>query len=173
MNIILSGCSGGGKSTLLAALAQRGYACVPEPGRRIVDAAAPDDPILPWHNAALFNATCMQMAIIDHRLATGLTFFDRSLLDAACAFARRGVLPADVALAIQTCRYHPTVYLTPPWPEIYQQDATRRHGFAEAVAEYDALRDWLPAWGYRIRDIPQLPVDDRVAWLCADVPTGG
>jgi predicted ATPase len=173
MNIILSGCSGGGKSTLLAALAQRGYACVPEPGRRIVDAAAPDDPILPWHNAALFNATCMQMAIVDHRLATGLTFFDRSLLDAACAFARRGVLPADVALAIQTCRYHPTVYLTPPWPEIYQQDVTRRHGFAEAVAEYDALRDWLPVWGYRTRDIPQLPVDDRVAWLCANLPTGG
>ena len=34
--IILSGCSGGGKSTLLAELARRGFATVEEPGRRIV-----------------------------------------------------------------------------------------------------------------------------------------
>ena len=33
---VLSGCSGGGKSTLLAALARRGFATVEEPGRRIV-----------------------------------------------------------------------------------------------------------------------------------------
>ncbi len=169
MNIVLSGCSGAGKSSLLAALAQRGFACVPEPGRRIVAAAAPDDPVLPWHDIALFNAACMQMAIADHRMATGLTFFDRSLLDAACTFARRGPLPADMALALQTFRYHPTVYLTPPWRGLYQQDVARRHGFAEAVAEYDALRDWLPIWGYQTRDMPRLCVAERLAWVLAEV----
>jgi len=34
--VIISGCSGGGKSTLLAELGRRGYAVVEEPGRRIV-----------------------------------------------------------------------------------------------------------------------------------------
>ena len=34
--VIISGCSGGGKSTLLAELARRGYRVVEEPGRRIV-----------------------------------------------------------------------------------------------------------------------------------------
>ena len=34
--VILSGCSGGGKSTLLDELARRGHAVVAEPGRRIV-----------------------------------------------------------------------------------------------------------------------------------------
>ncbi|SEI08083.1 AAA domain-containing protein [Rhizobium tibeticum] len=34
--VILSGCSGGGKSTLLAELAKRGFAVAEEPGRRIV-----------------------------------------------------------------------------------------------------------------------------------------
>jgi predicted ATPase len=172
MNIVLSGCSSGGKSTLINALARRGYATVPEPGRRIVDAAAPDNPVLPWHDIARFGTACVQMAITDHRTARGLTFFDRSLLDAACGFARRGPLPADVALALQTCRYHPTVYLTPPWPQIYQQDAARRHGFAEAVAEYDALRDWLPVWGYHTQDIPRVSVVDRVTWLLAQVHGG-
>jgi predicted ATPase len=35
--IVISGCSGGGKSTLVAELARRGYASVEEPGRRIVE----------------------------------------------------------------------------------------------------------------------------------------
>ena len=34
--VVVSGCSGGGKSTLLAELALRGYAVFPEPGRQIV-----------------------------------------------------------------------------------------------------------------------------------------
>jgi predicted ATPase len=34
--VILSGCSGGGKSTLLAEFGRRGHSIVEEPGRRIV-----------------------------------------------------------------------------------------------------------------------------------------
>ena len=37
---VISGCSGGGKSTLLMELARRGHAVVDEPGRRIVQAGA-------------------------------------------------------------------------------------------------------------------------------------
>src|SRR5690606_38947729 len=34
--IVLSGCSGGGKSTLLSEMSRRGYSVQPEPGRQIV-----------------------------------------------------------------------------------------------------------------------------------------
>jgi predicted ATPase len=34
--VVISGCSGGGKSTLLAELGRRGHSTVEEPGRRIV-----------------------------------------------------------------------------------------------------------------------------------------
>jgi predicted ATPase len=34
--VVISGCSGGGKSTLIAELGRRGYPVVEEPGRRIV-----------------------------------------------------------------------------------------------------------------------------------------
>jgi predicted ATPase len=33
---VISGCSGGGKSSLLAELARRGFATIEEPGRRVV-----------------------------------------------------------------------------------------------------------------------------------------
>ena len=36
VRVVISGCSGGGKSTLLAELGARGYAVFEEPGRAIV-----------------------------------------------------------------------------------------------------------------------------------------
>lgn len=47
--VVLSGCSGGGKSSLLAALARRGHAVVEEPGRRIVaEETRSGGSALPW-----------------------------------------------------------------------------------------------------------------------------
>ena len=87
--VILSGCSGGGKSTLLAALAERGYATIEEPGRRIVaEETAREGTALPWIDLAAFARRAFAMAIEDRQLARhlpGLVFFDRGLIDAAAA----------------------------------------------------------------------------------------
>ena len=84
MFVMISGCSGGGKSTLLAELARRGYATVAEPGRRIIaEARAGDGATLPWVDAAAFARRALEMSIADHEAASGLTFFDRGIVDAA------------------------------------------------------------------------------------------
>ncbi|MGO7624003.1 AAA family ATPase, partial [Rhizobium ruizarguesonis] len=62
-------------------------------------------------------------------------------------------------------RYHPSVFLTPPWPEIYTTDPERRHGFDEAVAEYDRLAAVYPTLGYDIVLLPRFPkevVEDEI-----------
>lgn len=47
--LVLSGCSGGGKSTLIAEVARRGYRTFPEPGRLIVrEQATLERPAFPW-----------------------------------------------------------------------------------------------------------------------------
>ncbi|WP_299775434.1 AAA family ATPase [uncultured Tateyamaria sp.] len=47
--ILLTGCSGGGKSTLLSALADQGFSTVVEPGRHIVsEELAGHDPSASW-----------------------------------------------------------------------------------------------------------------------------
>ena len=56
--VILSSCSGGGKSTILSALSRRGYQAVPEPGRQIVkEQEAIDGDALPWKNVHQFLIT--------------------------------------------------------------------------------------------------------------------
>ena len=67
--VVISGCSSGGKSTLLAELGRRGYAVVEEPGRRIVkDALAGDGLALPWVDATAFLRRAVAMALADRRV---------------------------------------------------------------------------------------------------------
>lgn len=168
--IVITGCSGGGKSTLLAELARRGFAVVPEPGRRIVEAEPdPASPRLPWNDLACFAEAATALALADFERtgdAPGPTFFDRGLLDAllARAHATGEAVPRDVVAAH---RYERTVFFAPPWPEIYASDAQRRHDFAEAVAEAERLRAAYPAFGYRLAVLPKVAVAARADMVLA------
>ena len=71
--VVISGCSGGGKSTLLEALRERGYAVVEEPGRRIVrEELASNGSALPWIDAAAFARRTVAMSIADWQAAAVL-----------------------------------------------------------------------------------------------------
>lgn len=160
--VVLTGCSGGGKSTLLAELGARGYATVAEPGRRVIAAErASGGNGFPWENAERFSALAFWMAVGDHATADeGLTFFDRSALDQAAWFAREGrdmpgVLP----------EYDRTVFVAPPWAEIFETDDDRQHGWDDAVAEYNDLMKRLPVWGYLCHVLPKTSVQERADWV--------
>ena len=168
--VILSGCSGGGKSTLLAALAARGYATVEEPGRRIVaEETAQGGTALPWIDLAAFARRAMQMAIEDRRQAAqlpGFVFFDRGLIDAATALQQA---TGEDALSphVTEHRYNRTVFLTPPWPEIFVGDDARRHDLVSAITEYDRLLEVYPKLGYEVAILPKSPVGERVEFVLA------
>lgn len=171
--VVISGCSGGGKSTLLEELSRRGYATVEEPGRRIVrEELAGQGAALPWVDPAAFARRAIAMALEDRKLAEvqpGWTFFDRGLIDAASA------LQATTGKAmLETLRdqrpYHHMVFLTPPWPEIYVHDPERRHGFEEAVAEYDRLTKAYPEMGYEVVILPKVDVPARADFLLSQLP---
>jgi predicted ATPase len=57
------------------------------------------------------------------------------------------------------------MFLAPPWPEIYVGDAERRHGFADAEAEYHRLAAAYARLGYAVVVLPKAPVADRVAFV--------
>ncbi len=166
--VILSGCSSGGKSTLLAELAQRGYATVEEPGRRILaEETAAGGHALPWIDLSAFARRAVDMALADRAAAagrSGWTFFDRGLIDAACALQHATGEPALAEFG-QLHRYHRLVFLTPPWPEIYRTDADRRHGLTDAVAEYDRLLGAYVLLGYEAVILPKVTVAARADFI--------
>ncbi|MEO0981620.1 MAG: AAA family ATPase [Pseudomonadota bacterium] len=170
--IVLSGCSGGGKSTLLAALARRGFAVFEEPGRRIVrEQRATGGQALPDVDPAAFLTLTAELARRDFEAAPpGPSFFDRSVVDAAAGFdAIESAKPASVAAAEAACRYDEAVFLAPPWPEIFEQDAERTHDFASAETEYDRLCEAYPKRGYKTIILPKVDIESRVKFVLAEI----
>jgi predicted ATPase len=166
--VVISGCSGGGKSTLVAELARRGHAVVEEPGRRIVrEELTCNGAALPWLDGAAFAHRAIAMALSDRETASALggwVFFDRGLVDAAAGLQH---LTGEAVLETlgQAYRYHRRVFLTPPWPEIYVTDPERRHEFGAAVAEYSRLLEAYPSLGYDVIVLPKAEVTERADFI--------
>jgi predicted ATPase len=166
--VVISGCSGGGKSTLLAELGRRGHVAVEEPGRRIVEEELlGDGSALPWVDGAAFARRAIALALADRTAVgggAGWVFFDRGLIDAAAALQHLTGEPTLAALG-KAHRYHRQIFLTPPWPEIYETDNERRHGPDAALAEYGRLLEVYPSLGYEVTILPKLGVSDRADFV--------
>lgn len=166
--VIISGCSGGGKSSLLAELGRRGHAVVPEPGRRIIaEERAAGGTALPWVDLAAFARRAVAMALNDRhgmRGRPGWVFFDRGLIDAAAALERATGEPALAPLA-DAHRYHPRIFLTPPWPDIYVPDDDRRHDFNAATAEYADLCRAYALSDYDLDLLPRTGIARRADYI--------
>src|SRR5215470_15972169 len=162
--VVISGCSSGGKSTLLDELGRRGYAIVEEPGRRIVrEEMLGNGTALPWVDPLAFARRAVALALADRaeaRRLRGWVFFDRGLIDASVALQHWSGEPA-LARVRRSHRYHQRVFLAPPWPEIYVTDRERHHGFDAAVAEYQRLVTAYPALGYEVTVLPKVGVAER------------
>ena len=166
--VTISGCSGGGKSTLLAELRQRGFATIDEPGRRIVsEELKRSGAALPWVDAIAFARRALDLSLADRAAADASArwvFFDRGLIDAAAALEYLTGEPVLRRLGL-IHRYNKRVFLVPPWPEIYAPDQERRHGLAEAVAEYGRLINVYPSLDYDVCILPKVSAAERADWI--------
>jgi predicted ATPase len=166
--VVISGCSGGGKSALLIELGRRGYAMLEEPGRRIVKEEVLGAGLaLPWVDETAFARRAIEIALADGAAAdreAGWVFFDRGLLDAAAALQHLTGEPTLTTLG-QAHRYHRRIFLAPPWPEIYVTDSERRHGLNDAVAEYQRLLDVHPSLGYDVTILRKVSMHGRVDFV--------
>ena len=169
---VISGCSGGGKSSLIAELRRRGCAVVDEPGRRVIEAErATGGGATPWGDPVAFATKLVDTAREDLARSTAFphpVFFDRGLIDAAAALER--VTDVPVAVTLQDRRpYCRRVFLAPPWPDIYVQDVDRRHTLSEAIAEYSELARLYPSLGYEVVPLPKQSVAARADLVFAAI----
>ena len=92
--------------------------------------------------------------------------FDRSIVDAVTGLQRLAEpVPSYCRQALASYRYARRVFLAPPWEELFAQDNERKHSFATAVTEYEALLDSYPANGYEVVVIPRLEIGERADFL--------
>ena len=170
--IVITGCSGGGKSTLVEALAARGHAVVREHGRRLLRAElAAGGTALPWADPDAFLRRMIALALADLAAAAampGIVFFDRSLIDALSGLEHRTGEPLLATLGTRH-RYRERVFVAPPWPAIYGQDDERRHDLAAARREHHRLRRDYAMLGYELIELPRLSVSARADFVLAQL----
>ncbi|KVU27791.1 ATPase [Burkholderia ubonensis] len=167
---VVTGGPGSGKSTLIDALERAGFARSQEAGRGVIqDQVAVDGPALPWRDRSAFAELMLGWEMRSHHLARqarGPVFFDRGVPDVIGYLRRSGLaVPAHADAAARRFRYHRRVFIAPPWPDIYTQDAERRQDFAEAVRTYDAMVECYASYGYRLIELPRASVKARVRFV--------
>lgn len=164
-HVLITGCSGGGKSTLANALANRGYSVVPEPGLRIVQGERErDGTALPWIDMHAFLWRAVEVAKADlARMAhkPSPVFYDRGLLDAAVGLEDLCGLPFRQTLG-HGFPYAKCVILAPPWREIFATTEDRQHSFETATREYDRIRRAITALDCQTYELPRANLRTRL-----------
>jgi predicted ATPase len=172
--IIISGCSGGGKSTLINSLASKGFQTVPEAGRIVVrEALASSSDALPWMDRKNFAEKLAAFAIQQFDSTTdlnGVIFFDRSVIEALVYSQMHNFeMPVWLGQAILNRRYDDPVFVVPPWQDIFVEDEERRHSFDAAVTEYNLLLKAFTEFGYNVCEVPRMANKERVEFILNEI----
>ncbi len=168
--VVLTGCSGGGKSTLLAELAQRGHDVRSEAGRQIVrEQMQLAGDALPWVDPGKFVelAASRLFHVFNTTHPQGRpVFFDRGLVDLTSFLELKGLaVPPMLQRALSIYRFAETVFVTPPWREIYVDEAERSKSFEDACGEYEALVAGYRRAGYVLVEVPRAGVRERADFV--------
>jgi predicted ATPase len=165
---VVTGGPGAGKTTLIEALCARGYEHAPDSARAIIQRRkaaglsarpAPEE----------FGREMLRLDIDAYRavrIGEDPIFFDRSVLDALAFLDQHAaVREADVREHVEAFRYHETVFVLPPWKEIYTKDAERDQDFHHSLGVYERLCRWYQRWSYTTCEVPRVSVEERMDFV--------
>jgi len=159
---VFTGGPGVGKTALLRRLQSLGERVVEENARAVIR----DDPDARGGEAFFRRIAARDIAAFD-ALAdeTRRVFFDRGLMD---CYGADGVAPwPELEAALRARRYNRTVFVFPPWREIYVNDTERTQDWAHAERVFQIVMTTLPALGYEPVIVPIGTLEERAAFVLA------
>lgn len=167
---VISGGPGSGKSTLIAALKETGFAVCEEAGRAIIrQQVATGGCALPWIDPARFAEAMLAHDMQSYEAASeqgDFVFFDRGIPDVIGYLNLMKLpVPEQMTEAARRHRYNRCVFIAPFWPEIFTQDAERKQSPEEAERTYQAMVKVYDECGYELTVLPRDTVAARVAFV--------
>ena len=164
---VITGGPGAGKSALLEAAAQAGFATSGEVARDILrepggmalraqDPAGFADAMLARELAAFEAAATRNSPVI----------FDRGFPDIVGFLALAGLpVSGELDRICRELRYDGPIFRAPPWRAIYVSDRERIQSWQDACASDRAISAAWERYGYALVDLPLVPVDERLEFL--------
>ncbi len=168
---VITGGPGSGKSTLIEKLIAMRYFCIPEVARQIIqEQVAADGDALPWKNALAYRDMMLERTLrtycLAEKMGRGHVVFDRGIPDViGYSHIINAPVPAMLKAAAWELRYNTRVFITPPWKDIYENDAERKQTFSESVAVHEMMVNVYTTYGYTLVELPRAPVIDRIGHI--------
>jgi predicted ATPase len=171
---IITGGPGAGKTTLVQALQNQNFKVSEEASRQIIrQELAKGSACLPWVKLSCFAPKVLARMVELYQNATPpaeITFFDRGIPD-IIAYLQAANEPVDENYyhTLQQHPYHQTVFIIPPWQQIYVNDSERWQTFAEAATLYQVIKETYQSLEYTTVELPKAPVQDRVKFILSHI----
>lgn len=167
---VVTGGPGSGKSSLIEALQQRGYDRSIEAGRAIIRSQmAIGGRALPWVDPLLFAELMLSWEMRSYSIAELIrrpVFFDRGAPDVLGYLHVSGFpIPEHMRAAAESFRYNRTVFIAPPWREIFCRDDERQQDFDLAVRTYESISAIYATLNYELVELPRVTIDERVKFI--------
>jgi len=166
--IIATGGPGAGKTSLLTALASRGYESVPETARAVIKERMLRG-LPPRPSPEEFARAILRVDVDQYERTRGmerLLFFDRGIPDALGMLHQAGTLTIEEAISYRSkYPYFPRVLVLPPWEAIYETDAERDQTFAESVRIFHSICEWYRKLGYDLLAVPHGTMEERCEFV--------
>lgn len=157
----LTGGPGSGKTTLLAELRARGIAVTPDHARAVIQAEGGRP------EPGRFCRLVMARDVEAFQRASGLTLFDRTLVDAWAMTRVYGVEAPEAEAAVRDLRFNRVAFIAPPWRAIYRTDTERDQTWADAVRAYEASLQAYQEAGYELVELPLVDAAHRAEFVLA------
>ncbi|MDG2053048.1 MAG: ATP-binding protein [Flavobacteriaceae bacterium] len=168
--IVITGGPGSGKTTLISFLSENGFQCQHEISRDVILEAQKEginqlfltDPIL--FSKKLLEGRLKQFEDI-HHFENAPIFYDRGLPDitAYMDFTKMNYL--DDFEKVCYNNHYDSVFLLPPWKEIYKQDNERYESFKEAEKIHHCILKSYEKYGYEVIEVPFGTLASRMEFI--------
>ncbi|MFZ9700697.1 MAG: AAA family ATPase [Flavobacteriales bacterium] len=174
---IITGGPGSGKTSLIQSLESKGYRIFPEASRMVISEQQ-EQPAgtLPWTDLHGFQHLVFERQKRDYHAAKELqdiVFLDRGLPDGLGYMKSGGLLiPQELKEDIVQFPYADTVFLTPPWKEIYKNDSARWEDFEKAQDIFFSLKEVYEELGYTTATLPFDSIEKRIDFILNCISTG-
>lgn len=168
--IVITGGPGSGKTSIINELINRAYHCLPEISRQV---------ILEARERGIEQLFLTHPLLFSEKLLAGRTkqfneacnsnesmiFLDRGVHDIiAYMHYTKDAYPTEFTTACKACEYD-TVFILPPWKEIYISDNERYENYEQALEIHKHLKETYESFGYDLMEVPTGTVTERTDFI--------